>query len=402
MGFYVQVEDTSSYKVYKDRISSFDIYLIDDEYKKTYPGELVIPNIEKSILVYIPKSDYFDDNLDNFIVYQKDNQKFMMNFLKKLLEIYTKQKYDQKRWLDSSKNLSKDLSTFLEQYFSSNLLFHKIYGSIYDDNKLGKAVREDYVKMIEKYNVLVDCEPDNDLLKSILYHSRYELAKIEMDRQWKRLYSIRNLDNQVDLWYSRNRCNEEASYFHALVDLIYEFYSEAGNCFGDKVLIYNPDALHQRGKLIKFCEPDAKAMSIAYDRWAIHYKKDYFQAWYEIGESQRVLYSYSEAYSAYQKVLLILNDKLQRHLLSPIEKEYLCNSIIEILGIANEINIDKISYQQLLIQIVKIKANNKYLETVFPDIEVEKMKFIKEADENKYQKILKKLPDNIEEEFDCT
>ena len=113
MGFYVQVEDASSYKVYKDRISSFDIYLIDDEYKKTYPGELVIPNIEKSILVYIPSNDNFDKSIEGYIVYQKDNQKFMYEFIKKFIEIYQMQVFPGKRLLDSSNSLSQDLSTLI-------------------------------------------------------------------------------------------------------------------------------------------------------------------------------------------------------------------------------------------------------------------------------------------------
>ncbi|MBD9085207.1 hypothetical protein EGP64_00895 [bacterium] len=398
MGFYVQVEDASSYKVYKDRISSFDIYLIDEEYSKMYQGNLIIRNIEKSILVYIPSNDNFDKSIEGYIVYQKDNQKFMYEFMKKFIEIYQMQVSPGKRLLDSSNSLSQDLSTLIEYYFSFNLLFHRIYGKFDEGEELGKSARKAYHCFIEKYNSLIDFEPNNYLLKSIRTHAKFDLSMIEIFGSFRRSYPAKEIVDESEELYFNYRKNEELCYLNAMIfgNINGDWAAQANLC-ADETLVRNPDALYQRGLVIEGYLKDYTLtileLASNYERWAIHYKKDFYQAWYELGICQELSYQHEDAYHAYEKVLLILNDKLQRHLLSPIEQDYLYCSIENIIRLSYSINIngDIFGYQNLLFQVIESEQNNKYLETVFPNIEKEMIDSIKKLNEDKGQKAKRKV-----------
>lgn len=396
MGFYVQVEDTSSYKVYKDRISSFDIYLIDEEYSKMYQGNLIIRNIEKSILVYIPSNDNFDKSIEGYIVYQKDNQKFMYEFIKKFIEIYQMQVSPGKRLLDSSNLLSQDLSTLIEYYFSFNLLFHRIYGKFDEGEELGTSARKAYHCFIEKYNSLIDFEPNNYLLKSIRTHAKFDLSMIEIFGSFCYSYPVKEIVDESEELYFNYRKNEELCYLNAMIfgNIKGNWTSQANIC-ADETLVRNPDALYQRGLVIEGYLKDYTLtileLASNYMRWAIHYKKDFYQAWYELGICQELSYQHDDAYHTYEKVLLILNDKLQRHLLSPIEQDYLYRTIENIIRLSYSINGDIFGYQNLLFQVIESEQNNKYLGTEFPNIEKEMKDSIKKLNEDKGQKAKRKV-----------
>lgn len=178
---------------------------------------------------------------------------------------------------------------------------------------------------------------------------------------------------------------------------IWEDWAALANICADETLVRNPNALYQRGLVIErhlkiYTLPMLEQAS-NYERWAIHYKKDFYQAWYELGICQELSDQHDDAYQAYEKVLLILNDKLQRHLLSPIEQDYLYRTIGNIIRLSYSINIngDIFGYQNLLFQVIESEQNNKYLETVFPNIEKEMIVSIKKLNEDKVQKAKRKV-----------
>ena len=243
---------------------------------------------------------------------------------------------------------------------------------------------------------MIDFEPNNYLLKSIRTHAKFDLSMIEIFGSFCYSYPVKEIVDESEELYFNYRKNEELCYLNAMIfgNIKGNWTSQANIC-ADETLVRNPDALYQRGLVIEGYLKDYTLtileLASNYMRWAIHYKKDFYQAWYELGICQELSYQHDDAYHTYEKVLLILNDKLQRHLLSPIEQDYLYRTIENIIRLSYSINGDIFGYQNLLFQVIESEQNNKYLETEFPNIEKEMKDSIKKLNEDKGQKAKRKV-----------
>lgn len=109
-------------------------------------------------------------------------------------------------------------------------------------------------------------------------------------------------------------------------------------------------------------------LAINYEKWTIRYKKDYFSAWYQIAVCYESQGNYEEAVKAFEQICLILDKKFNKHLLSPIEIEYLYKAVVGIVRIENDRlgNIYRAeSYRNLAKEVIKEVQNTNYLNEVW-------------------------------------
>jgi tetratricopeptide (TPR) repeat protein len=163
--------------------------------------------------------------------------------------------------------------------------------------------------------------------------------------------------------------NEQLLILHADIQFeLMDMWSRACDEYLNSRLEHCVYPKYKFGRIISLYLKEYKN-SIEVFQKAIEQKGDYFSAWYQIGLCQEDLGKYQEAVGAYEKVISLLRGKCGKHLLAPVELEYLYKSVLKSERIYRKCLGDYVMadcYDDLA-EHVKLEAKQTvYLEQVWP------------------------------------
>ena len=368
MGFYI--EEITDGTEPSSKESSLDVYIVSEEDVKQNQGGIRINDIEKSIIIWIKDDPAKIENNDQFVIYrprQNIERQFLNDFLDKYIEIFQKQKSEKPRLLGSVHDMQGTLKTIMKLYLSCEILQCSIYTRcFYEQDGLYWRAFDNYTSFIDEVQKRTGEDCKSDLVKYVKTYAEYELDIICKKNFRKLQYPVKELVHQSYKLVEKYRENEQILILKADIDLeLDDFWSGAANEFADTYLVEY--AHYKRGRIIRKYT-NMYDLAINYEKWAIRYKKDYFSAWYQIAVCYESQGNYEEAVKAFEQICLILDKKFKKHLLSPIEIEYLYKAVVGIARIENDRlgNIYRAeSYRNLAKEVIKEVQNTNYLNEVW-------------------------------------
>lgn len=370
MGFYI--EEITDGTEPSSKESSLDVYIVSEEDVKQNQGGIRINDIEKSIIIWIKDDPAKIENNDQFVIYQpRQNmeRQFLNDFLDKYIEIFQKQKSEKPRLLGSVHDMQGTLKTIMKLYLSCEILQCSIYTRcFYEQDGLYWRAFDNYTSFIDEVQKWTGEDCKSDLVKYVTAYAEYELDIICKKNFRKLYYPVKELVHQSYKLVEKYRENEQILILKADIDLeLDDFWSGAANEFADAYLVECAYAHYKRGRIIRKYT-NMYDLAINYEKWAIRYKKDYFSAWYQIAVCYESQGNYEEAVKAFEQICLILDKKFNKHLLSPIEIEYLYKAVVGIARIENDRlgNIYRAElYRNLAKEVIKEVQNTNYLNEVW-------------------------------------
>ena len=370
MGFYI--EEITDGTEPSSKESSLDVYIVSEEDVKQNQGGIRINDIEKSIIIWIKDDPAKIENNDQFVIYrprQNMERQFLNDFLDKYIEIFQKQKSEKPRLLGSVHDMQGTLKTIMKLYLSCEILQCSIYTRcFYEQDGLYWRAFDNYTSFIDEVQKRTGEDCKSDLVKYVKTYAEYELDIICKKNFRKLQYPVKELVHQSYKLVEKYRENEQILILKADIDLeLDDFWSGAANEFADAYLVECAYAHYKRGRIIRKYT-NMYDLAINYEKWAIRYKKDYFSAWYQIAVCYESQGNYEEAVKAFEQICLILDKKFKKHLLSPIEIEYLYKAVVGIVRIENDRlgNIYRAeSYRNLAKEVIKEVQNTNYLNEVW-------------------------------------
>ena len=370
MGFYVE-EIVGNTKP-SDKQSSFDIYVVGDEYWKEKGGSFVIDNIEKAIFIFAQTKQETQEVEEAHIVrYSEDLYTFLKTLIVKMCDIYDSQISLERRLWDNVKNLRETLSYMAEKYLDNGILHATIYARcFYEQERLREMAFDSYRGFIQAMEQYSD-DTGNDYAKYVVNYAKFEFDLICQKNSYELYYPVELIKNECMKLVEKYEGNEQLRIFQADVDWeLDDFWSKAANEFGDVRISECAYALYKRGKIIKNYTKDCE-IAINFQKWAIRYKEDYYCAWYQMAVCYEELGDYRNAIEALEKICVILNGKLQKHLLSPTDLDYIYKSVSGIVRLYAEEKRDfhKVNEYWKLIKVLEKEVENTgFLYLVWPEI----------------------------------
>lgn len=370
MGFYVE-EIVGNTKP-SDKQSSFDIYVVGDEYWKEKGGSFVIDNIEKAIFIFAQTKHEMQDVEGVHIVrYSEGLYTFLKTLIVKMCDIYDSQISLERRLWDNVKSLRETLSYMAEKYLDNGILHATIYARcFYEQERLREMAFNSYrrfIQAMEQYSG----DTENDYVKYVVNYAKFEFDLICQKNSYELYYPVELIKNECMKLVEKYEENEQLRIFQADVDWeLDDFWSKAANEFGDVRISECAYALYKRGKIIKNYTKDYE-IAINFQKWAIRYKEDYYCAWYQIAACYEEMGNYRNAVEALERVCAILKGKLQEHLLAPTDLDYLYKAITGIARLYEEKEQDIYmanEYCKLAKILEKEVENTKFLYLIWPEI----------------------------------
>ena len=339
IGFYV--EEISGDTKESDAVSAADVYIISDayaEYENNNAETIDVPD-ESKVIAICKDNWYMTDSKSWMITYDgTGDRKFLRDFLNALGAILCQ---DERMAgtlvgsvLDCWDEVSVKLANFYLRY--KILPMTQYTRCFYRQNDLFLLALSRYRLFIAAIRSMAREHGNPDLLKYTLIYAQYELDLI---CKRNRYIYYRSPDRLLDLCegllldYEENeqlrllkadiRCNLQGKWLRA--------YGE----YEKKLLDACAYANYKCGKISKQYAKDYESAIFSLEK-AIRHKSDYYKAYYELGECYEETACYHEAAEQYTKVYLALKDKLEKHLLEPIELAYLYRSMVKAAFIKKE------------------------------------------------------------------
>ena len=365
-----------------NRINSFkeiiNFYIIAYEEDK----QIESPNID-SYANIIVKNETTKDIVENSksFVYDGSNNKELLDFIiDKILEIGI---LPENTVLFIEKDLGDFLHKVADAYIRNDIFQMYLYGAkFYENEELLQMSFKNYKNFINEIENLEQC----DLKDYILFKAKYEIDVIYKNNNHNLLYSKESFDKFKDKIFSKYKSHEMIYLLQAMITSdIYSFYIKAANEFQNGNLISVPYALYRRGLILSkennkiYGEETEKHF-----KWAIYYKKDYYEAYYTL------LYMYyivlkdtstrgakipdsmiDNFFGLANKIQQLLYSKWNCHSLSYKELEiiyqsaYLTTDRIEHIRSCNDASV----YAQCFKELYKELDSELYLYSTWPDVD---------------------------------
>lgn len=371
LGFYVVF--ISDKNMRNDVESLVDIYLIGDDFMKDNFELLESTEDEKSIFIFKDgwRSDmgfvrkvYFDNlSKSEFLIEVIqcisdiiiDNDREYNCLFKDIFqwEIFAKEIAE-----SYSKNKILEASLFTRCFCKQENLYHWAMGH--------------YLEFINHINGLKSDVYADYFVDYVLLYCKYEVNYICKMNSFEMKYDIDEMLATCDLLLSHYNQNEEINILKA--DILYELKGElldACDLFADKNILHCDYANYKCGKIVKeYMEEYDRAIFII--KKAVQKQMNYFQAWYQLGDCYERKKDYKKAIQSFKKIYDILKVKYERHILAPLELEYLYKSIMRI-AIIYKIRLMDYSYanqyNELAARINKENAIKEYVRVLWGDKE---------------------------------
>lgn len=332
LGFYVdeKLEDDD-----KDEIDSVaDIYIISSAFVDKCSSFL--ENIDKNKTILILKDGYHSDDDVKQLLYNDESefiQTFLMNLTEEIADIIHKNKRRKALLLQKSDDWKRSAQFVAKQYAQNKLLKASLFTRcFYEHNKFYKWGINRYQRFIEKVReyAYVNDRLYSDYLSYVLLYSKYEANLISKKNSYKYQYDTEELLGQCNKLLQKYNENEELHLLRA--DIIFELndnWMDGCDLYADKEVSHCSYAYFKSGKIFKNYYKDY-GNAIILLKHALSKNLHYFQAWYQLGDCYEHQGLYSKSIESFENVRKVLNTKLKKKLLAPIEMEYIYKAIMKI------------------------------------------------------------------------
>ena len=365
-----------------NRINSFkeiiNFYIIANEEDKQ-----IEPSSIDNYANIVVKNETTKDIMENSksFVYDGSNNKELLDFIiDKILEMRV---LPITTLLNAGANSCDFLHEVAEAYIKNDIFQMYLYGAkLYENEEVLQMAFKNYEKFINEIEKLEQC----DLKDYILFKAKYEIDVIYKNNNYELLYPKESFDKFKDKIFSKYISHELICLLQAMITSdIYSFYIKAANEFQNGNLISVPYALYRRGLILS--KENNKIYGEETEnhfKWAIYYKKDYYEAYYML------LYRYYAALKdasirgakitnsmidnflgLANKIQQLLRSKWNSHSLSYKELEIIYQSAcltidrIEHIRSCNE----ALAYAQYFKELYKELDSELYLYSTWPDID---------------------------------
>lgn len=397
LGFYV--EEITGITKPSNVYSIADIYIISNYFMENKSSTLNDVRKEKTILIC--KDGWEINNGKVYgINYEKYNQKggngdkeCLNKLVSYLIEILSNQSRIGDLLSVGILKLGSKMKDVISLYSQEEILQLMLYNRcFYKQYNLCKIALEKYKTFITKLEQLQG-QSHNDLINYIITYAKFELNLICKKNSKIYYYPVDELNDTCLKLLNRYPENEQIRILQADIHFeIEDRWAWAANEYGDVHLFHCAYANYKRGRILRNYAQDYESAYIL-ESYAVKIKSDYFAAWYQIAMCLEVEGRYSEAIDALERICEILNKKYQKHLLAPIELEYLYKTTIKIVQIS-EVYLNNYmvaqAYEQAADRLKKEVYRDDYLDIIWPSVS-EKLresirKVIKETLEFPYEK----------------
>ena len=330
LGLYVEENsekgNTSSY-------SLADIYLVSNEFFGDEDTNLEIPYEDKAILIMM---DGFrtDDSRVKTVYYSGDSahdREFLYHLSFVLNDVIESYGLDLPILMQSDKNFRGVIESIIDAYVSTNLLQASLFGRcFYREVALCNIMIEKYEKFIARLEKEYFSMEKSDLLEYAVMYAKYELDLICKKNLRNFCYASGDLLDKCLELLDRHIGNEELYLLKA--DIQYELQDRwlwACDDFANPHISHCAYADYRRGKIFRAYLEEYDSAEYLLKR-AVQRKKDYIDAWYQLGICYEKEAKYQKAIQSFNQIKSILSKKYNKHLLAPIEVEYLYNAVMRV------------------------------------------------------------------------
>ena len=365
-----------------NRINSFkeiiNFYIIANEEDKQ-----IKPSSIGNYANIVVKNETTKDIIENSksFVYDGSNNKELLDFIiDKILEIGI---LPENTLLNIEKGPSDFLHEVADAYIRNDVFQMYLYGAkLYENEEVLQMAFKNYKNFINEIENLEEC----DLKEYILSRAKYEIDVICKNNNYELLYPEEFFDKFKNKIISKHESHEMSCLLQAMIlSDISSFYAKAANEFANRVIASVPYALYKRG-LILFKEDERTYGDVAenYFKWAIYYKKDYYEAYYALlykyyvslskdgyGKKKMSTEIFDNFFKFSNKIQQLLYNKWNSHSLSYKELEIIYQSayLTTDRKTKNESNYSASAYAQDFKELYKELDSELYLYSTWPDVD---------------------------------
>lgn len=386
LGFYVVF--ISEKNLREDVESLVDIYIIGDNFMKDNFELLESMEDEKAILIFKEGWNSGVDFVRKIYFDKLTETDFLVEIIQHISDIIL--------------NCDKEYDCLFQDIFEWEILAKEIAKS-YSKNKILESslftrcfckqeklyhwAMRHYMSFIEQIKTLQSSIYDEDFIDYVLLYCKYEVNYICKMNSFEMKYDINEMLKECEFLLREYDKNEELHILKA--DILYELLGEsleACDLYADINILHCDYANYKCGKIVKeYLEEYDKAIFIL--KKAIDKQEKYFQAWYQLGDCYERKRDFKNAIKAFKKIHEILKSKYEKHILAPLELEYLYKSIMRIAIIYKLRLMDYTSanqYNELAGRINKEDSIREYVRLLW-------------GEDGKYQDIITIINETIEE-----
>lgn len=280
--------------------------------------------------IFICKDNYYVENA-LYIIDFDDNlssNDFIEQFSACLIEILEKSSITfENTLLKDVSDVGSTIRIITNQYISDDLFLSFFTQSFVFDDLFCSILER-----LSSFSSALSQVESNDLIR----YSRLK-AEYESHLLTKKLYGVKDqsvaslISNILNMLNKNNRKQFRFLYASCLLNLKNN-WPYACNQYADQSLIWNSSACFERARILADYANDYNSALYFY-QWTTELKNDYFEAYFESGKCWYRQNKFDAALIMFEKTLEVLNSKLVKHLLSPIELEYFFDTLQSIIHI---------------------------------------------------------------------
>lgn len=310
-----------------------DIYIISDEFFCDEDTVLEVPYEDKTILIMM---DGFktDDSRIKTVYYSDDpfdDKEFLEQLFWALNNVIESYGLDSPVLMQSDQGYREVIESIIDAYVSSSLLQASLFGRcFYGEISLCNIMIEKYEKFIAGLEKKYLSMEKSDLLEYAVMYAKYELDLICKKNLYNFHYASGDLLDKCTELLDRHTENEELYLLKA--DIQYELQDRwlwACDDFAEPHISHCAYTDYRRGKIFRAYLEEYDNAEYLLKR-AVQRKKDYVYAWYQLGICYEKKAQYQKAIHSFNQIKSILSKRYNKHLLAPIEVEYLYKAVMRI------------------------------------------------------------------------
>ena len=321
LGFYVYKNDSD--KIDESVDSLVDIYVISNAFFET--RKTTIETIEEKKTIFILTEGWIvEEGQIKVINYQRQNQSAflyqLIDCISEIIENTDTRAMLLKKTYGWEVYAKKVVDLYTEKELLKKSLFTRCFYAQSEFYLSGKMAYESFIKALENFGEVLW---KNDYLQYVLIFAQYEANLISKMNSVKYEYDTEKMLNICNFLLERYNENEELHLLRA--DILFELkenWLDGGDAYADREVQHCEYAHFKYGKVCRQYHRDYKIAAYLF-RQAIEKNHKYYQAWYQLGDCYERLEKYSAAIDAFKEICKILEDKYEKHLLAPLELEYL-------------------------------------------------------------------------------
>ncbi len=330
LGLYVE-ENIEKGKMNSHSLT--DIYFVSDAFFEDKDTNLEIPYEDRAILILM--DGFRTDNSRVKTVYYSDDpfddREFLYNLSIALNDVIESYGLDVPILMQSDKNFREVIESIIDAYVSTNLLQASLFGRcFYGQMTLCNIMIDRYEKFIALLENTYRSMGKSDLLAYAVLYAKYELDLICKKNLRNFSYASGDLLDKCLELLDRHTGNEELYLLRA--DIQYELQDRwlwACDDFADPHISHCAYADYRRGKIFRAYLEEYDNAEYLLKR-AVQRKKDYIYAWYQLGICYEKEAKFQKAIHSFNQIKSVLSKRYKKHLLAPLEVEYLYKAVMRV------------------------------------------------------------------------